>query len=138
MSTKLFKRPARRVPPEMPSGELTLQEPPVLPEEASGNVALLLTYIPMALGSSLTMLLFISPSSLSGTRLWLAGGLMVMTTLSMLFGMVGRNSGSRRQRTRGERRDYLRYLTQTRRKVRQQTLQQQQSLAWTHPDPRGL
>jgi S-DNA-T family DNA segregation ATPase FtsK/SpoIIIE len=138
MSTKLFKRPTRRVPPEMPSGELTLQEPPVLPEEASGNVALLLTYIPMAMGSSLTMLLFISPSSLGGPRLWLAGGLMVMTTLSMLFGMVGRNSGNRRSRTRGERRDYLRYLTQTRRKVRQQTVQQQRSLDWTHPDPRGL
>jgi DNA segregation ATPase FtsK/SpoIIIE, S-DNA-T family len=138
MSTKLFKRSARRVPPEMPSGELTLQEPPVMPEEASGNVALMLTYIPMALGSSLTMLLFIGPSSLGGPRLWLAGGLMVMTTLSMLFGMVGRSSGNRRNRTRGERRDYLRYLTQTRRKVRQQTLQQQQSLAWTHPDPQGL
>ena len=74
MSTKLFKRPTRRVPPEMPSGELTLQEPPVLPEEASGNVALLLTYIPMAMGSSLTMLLFTNSSSMSGTRMWLAGG----------------------------------------------------------------
>src|ERR1700761_5938064 len=138
MSTKLFKRPTRRVPPEMPSGELTLQEPPVLPEEASGNVALLLTYIPMAMGSSLTMLLFTNSSSMSGTRMWLAGGLMVLTTLSMLFGMVGRNSGTRRRRTKGERRDYLRYLTQTRRKVRQQTLQQQQSLTWPPPDPRGL
>jgi S-DNA-T family DNA segregation ATPase FtsK/SpoIIIE len=138
MSTKLFKRPIRRVPPEMPSGELTLQEPPVLPEEASGNIALLLTYIPMALGSSLTMLLFTNSSSISGPRIYLAGGLMVLTTLSMLFGMVGRNSGNRRHRTRGDRRDYLRYLTQTRRKVRQQTLQQQQSLTWTHPDPKGL
>jgi S-DNA-T family DNA segregation ATPase FtsK/SpoIIIE len=128
MSTKLFKRPVRRVPPEMPSGELTLQEPPVLPEEPSGNIAL---------GSSLTMLLFIG-GSISGPRLYLVSGLMVMTTLSMLFGMMGRSSGNRRSRTRGERRDYLRYLTQTRRKVREQTRQQQQALSWTHPDPHGL
>jgi len=41
MSTILFRRPARRQPPEMPSGELSLQEPPAMVEEPSGNLATL-------------------------------------------------------------------------------------------------
>ncbi|MGV9575008.1 hypothetical protein ACWDRX_39515, partial [Streptomyces nigra] len=32
MSVVLFRRPARRRGPEMPDGQLTLQEPPVLAE----------------------------------------------------------------------------------------------------------
>jgi S-DNA-T family DNA segregation ATPase FtsK/SpoIIIE len=117
---------------------LSLQEPPVLPEEPTGNLSLLLTFLPMALGSSMMVLIFVRPGETSGSTIWLAGGLMVMTTLSMLFGQMSRSSGARKRRTRGERRDYLRYLTQTRRKVRQQTAQQRQSLAWTHPEPQGL
>jgi DNA segregation ATPase FtsK/SpoIIIE, S-DNA-T family len=122
----------------MPSGELTLQEPPVLPEESTGNISLLLTFLPMALGSSMMVLLFVRPGESSGSTIWLAGGLMVMTTMSMMFGQMSRSSGQRKRRTRGERRDYLRYLTQTRRKVRQQTAQQRRALAWTHPEPQGL
>jgi S-DNA-T family DNA segregation ATPase FtsK/SpoIIIE len=138
MSTKLFRRGARRIPPEMPGGELQLQEPPVMPEEPSGNLSLLLTFLPMALGSSMMILIFVTPGHTSGPMIYLASGLMVVTTMSMMFGQMGRSSGTRKRRTRGERRDYLRYLTQTRRKVRQQTAQQRQALAWTHPEPQGL
>jgi DNA segregation ATPase FtsK/SpoIIIE, S-DNA-T family len=138
MSTKLFRRPARRVPPEMPSGELQLQEPPALPEEPTGNLILLLTFLPMAIGSSLMVLIFVEPGRSSKSMIWVAAGLMVVTTMSMMFGQMGRTSGARKRRTRGERRDYLRYLTQTRRKVRQQTAQQRRALAWTHPEPQGL
>ncbi len=138
MSTILFRRPARRQPPEMPSGELSLQEPPVMPEEPTGNMGLLLTFLPMALGSSMMILLFVTPGRGSGVTTWLAGGLMMVTTMSMMVGQMGRTTTARKRRTKGERRDYLRYLSQTRRKVRQQAAQQRRALAWIHPDPQAL
>ena len=137
MSTILFRRPARRQPPEMPTGELSLQEPPVMAEEPTGNLSLLLTFLPMALGSSMMILLFVRPGA-GGSTTWIAGGLMVVTTMSMMVGQMGRTTGSRKRRTKGERRDYLRYLTQTRRKVRRQAAEQRQSLSWLHPEPGSL
>ncbi len=137
MSTILFRRPARRVPPEMPAGELSLQEPPVMPEEPTGNMGLLLTFLPMALGSSMMILLFVTPGK-GGPTTWLAGGLMMVTTMSMMVGQMGRTTSTRKRRTKGERRDYLRYLSQTRKKVRQQIAQQRKALAWIHPDPESL
>src|SRR5260370_1197028 len=138
MSTIMFRRPGRRQPPEMRSGELRLQEPRGMPEGPTGNVGLLPTCLPMALGSSMMILLFVTPGKGSGATTWLAGGLMMVTPMSMMVGQMGRTTSTRKRRTKGERRDYLRYLGQTRRKVRQQTAQQRKSLAWLHPDPESL
>ncbi len=120
----------------MPSGELSLQEPPVLPEAPTGNLGILLMYLPMAVGSSVTILIFVSPSK-PGLGL-LAAGLMALTSMTMVFGQVGRTTSERKRRMRGERRDYLRYLAQTRKKVRAVASEQRASLAWRHPDPAGL
>jgi S-DNA-T family DNA segregation ATPase FtsK/SpoIIIE len=120
----------------MPSGELSLQEPPVLPEAPTGNLGMLLMYMPMAIGSSVTILLFVSPSK-PGLGL-MAAGLMAMTSMTMVFGQVGRTTSERKRRLRGERRDYLRYLAQNRKKVRAVAVAQRESLAWQHPDPAGL
>ncbi len=108
-----------------------------MPEEPTGNLSLLLTFLPMALGSSMMILLFVTPGS-GGATTWIAGGLMMVTTMSMMVGQMGRTTSSRKRRTKGERRDYLRYLTQTRRKVREQTAEQRRSLAWLHPHPAAL
>jgi ESX secretion system protein EccC len=109
-----------------------------MPEEPTGNLGLLLTFLPMALGSSMMILLFVTPGKTSGPTTWLAGGLMMVTTMSMMVGQMGRTTSQRKRRTKGERRDYLRYLTQTRKKVRQQIGQQRKALAWIHPDPEAL
>jgi S-DNA-T family DNA segregation ATPase FtsK/SpoIIIE len=101
MSTTLFRRPARRLPPEMPTGELSLQEPPVMPEEPTGNLSLLLTFLPMAMGSSMMILLFVTPGAGGATK-YIAGGLMVVTTMSMMVGQMGRTSSSRKRKTRGD------------------------------------
>jgi DNA segregation ATPase FtsK/SpoIIIE, S-DNA-T family len=137
MSITVFRRPARQRPPEMPGGELTLQEPPVLPEAPTGNLGTLLTTIPLAVGSSATLLLFVSPGRGGGVAL-LAVGLISVTALVGVFGQVGRNTGERKRRMRGERRDYLRYLAQIRKQVRKVALEQRTALAWRHPDPAGL
>jgi DNA segregation ATPase FtsK/SpoIIIE, S-DNA-T family len=137
MSTTLFRRPTRRQPPEMPTGELSLQEPPVMPEEPTGNLSLLFTFLPMALASSVMILIFVRPGS-GGATTWIAGGLMTVAMMAMMVGQMGRTTSTRKRRTKGERRDYLRYLTQTRRKVREQTAEQQRSLSWLHPTPASL
>ncbi|MBT0770192.1 type VII secretion protein EccCa [Kineosporia sp. J2-2] len=120
----------------MPAGELSLQEPPVLPEAPTGNLGMLLMYLPMAIGSSVMILLFVSPSK-PGMGL-MAAGLMAMTSMTMVFGQVGRTSADRKRRMRGERRDYLRYLAQSRQKVRGVATEQRAALAWRHPSPAGL
>ncbi|MEU9579116.1 MULTISPECIES: type VII secretion protein EccCa [Streptomyces] len=135
----LFRRPARRRGPEMPDGELTLQEPPTLPEVVPDSSAVW-TYLPMALMSVSMMLMFMRPGMGSGgsSFIYLALGLMVISSAAMMLGQVMRRNSERKQRLKGERRDYLRYLTQTRRKVRTAVMDQQRALAWRHPEPSAL
>ncbi|MFJ4895953.1 type VII secretion protein EccCa [Streptomyces sp. NPDC088788] len=137
----LFRRPARRRGPDMPEGELTLQEPPTLPELVPDSSAVW-TYLPMAMMSVSMMLMFMRPGmsgASSGNHfMYLAIGMMVLASGAMMVGQVARKSSERKQRLKGERRDYLRYLTQTRRKVRGAVTDQQKALAWRHPEPAAL
>ncbi len=80
MSTMVFRRPTRQTPPEMPTGELSLQEPPVLPEAPTGNLGMMLMYLPMALGSGALLMLFMSPAK--GGMSMIAVGLLAMTSLT--------------------------------------------------------
>ncbi|MET7455526.1 type VII secretion protein EccCa [Streptomyces sp. NPDC005574] len=121
----------------MPEGELSLQEPPTLPETVPDSSAVW-TYLPMAMMSVSMMLIFIKPGGGSGAFSYIALGMMVMASAAMMVGQVMRKSGERKQRLRGERRDYLRYLTQTRRQVHRAVVEQQLALAWRHPDPKVL
>ncbi|CAL9585468.1 ESX secretion system protein EccC [Streptomyces sp. enrichment culture] len=140
MSVVLFRRPARRRGPEMPDGELKLQEPPTLPEVVPDSSAVW-TYLPMALMSVSMMLMLMRPG-MSGGRsshfMYLAMGLMVLSAAAMMLGQMMRKASERKQRLKGERRDYLRYLTQIRRKVRNAVVDQQKALAWRHPPPGTL
>ncbi|MDQ1005955.1 S-DNA-T family DNA segregation ATPase FtsK/SpoIIIE [Streptomyces sp. V4I23] len=139
MSVILFRRPARRRGPEMPSGELSLQEPPTLPEVVPDSSAIW-TYLPMALMSVSMMMMFLRPGmrGASGGFMYLALGLMLVASAAMILGQVMRRNSERKQRLKGERRDYLRYLGQTRRKVRASIENQQRALAWRHPHPEAL
>ncbi|MFC8671141.1 type VII secretion protein EccCa [Streptomyces griseorubiginosus] len=121
----------------MPEGELTLQEPPTLPETVPDTSAVW-TYLPMAMMSVSMMLVFIRPGGTSSVFSYLALGMMVLASGAMMVGQVMRKSGERKQRLHGERRDYLRYLTQTRAKVQRAVIEQQQALAWRHPAPIAL
>jgi S-DNA-T family DNA segregation ATPase FtsK/SpoIIIE len=136
MSTVVFRRPARRPAPEVSREEIQLQEPPTLPESQGGGMSAMITYLPMAAGSSVMVLLFVQPGAQVIT--YLAAGLMGVSTLGMMVGQMGRTAGDRKRRLKGERRDYLRYLTQMRRQVRKVASQQSESLFWLHPHPGGL
>ncbi|MGW4034164.1 type VII secretion protein EccCa [Streptomyces sp. NPDC004838] len=138
MSTILFRRPARRRGPDMPDGELSLQEPPTLPEVTPDSSAVW-NYLPMALMSVSMMLMYMRPGGAkSGVFIYLALGMMVVSAAAMVLGQYVRRSSERKQRLKGERRDYLRYLRQVRRKVRAMVAEQQRALAWRHPAPGAL
>ena len=53
VATVLFRRPARRSGPEMPTGELGLQDPPELAEPEPKGLKAAMTVLPMALMLSL-------------------------------------------------------------------------------------
>ncbi|OON78072.1 type VII secretion protein EccCa [Streptomyces tsukubensis] len=121
----------------MPEGQLTLQEPPVLAEVVPDTSAIW-TYLPMALMSVSMMLMFLRPGGGNGVFMYLAMGVMALSAGAMLLGQLMRRSSERKQRLKGERRDYLRYLAQTRKRVRVTIAEQQRALAWRHPDPGSL
>jgi DNA segregation ATPase FtsK/SpoIIIE, S-DNA-T family len=138
LSFVLFRRPMRRRAPEMPDGEINLQEPPTLPEVVPDSSAVW-TYLPMALMSAAMMMMYMTRGGGAANGfLPLAMILMVCSAGAMLAGNVMRRGGERKQKLKGARRDYLRYLSQTRRKVRTAVRDQQKSLAWRHPSPQTL
>lgn len=138
MSVVLVNRTPRRPGPEMPDGEIQLQEPPVLPEKQSG-MSSIISMAPMALGSLSMVFMFLRPGGEGGGAMsYLGIGMMALSAIGMLLTQLVRGSSDRKQQLRGERRDYLRYLSQIRRQVRKSITAQQQALAWRHPAPREL
>nr|WP_044955507.1 type VII secretion protein EccC [Streptomyces clavuligerus] len=136
MSTVLFRRPARRRGPDMPEGELSLQEPPTLPE-AEPNTSAMWTYLPMGLTSLAMLMMFLRPHQAT-TFSYIAIGLMLLSSVVMILAQVIRTASERKRKLKGDRRDYLRYLTQMRRRIRATVGEQQRALAWRHPEPAAL
>jgi S-DNA-T family DNA segregation ATPase FtsK/SpoIIIE len=134
VSVMLFRRPQRSTLPEVPGGELSLQEPPVAPEP-SGGLDAMWTYLPMALGSGAMMLMFVGNS---GGMATVGMSVMAASMLAMGLGQMAKGKGDRKRRMHAERRDYLRYLTHIRKQVRGAVAEQRAALALRHPDPAGL
>ncbi|GAB2522406.1 type VII secretion protein EccCa [Nocardiopsis aegyptia] len=141
MSTILVRRPPRRPGPEMPDGELQLQEPPVLPEEQS-TLSAVFNYLPMAMTSMAMVLLFIRPgaqgSAINTYMPYVAGGMMLLGAVAMLVGQYWRARSERKQQLNGDRRDYLRYLAQSRARAREVVTAQRDAMLWRAPVPDAL
>jgi S-DNA-T family DNA segregation ATPase FtsK/SpoIIIE len=137
LSVVLVNRTIRRPGPEMPDGEIQLQEPPGLPEAQSG-MSNMISMAPMALSSLAMAFVFLRPGSGGGPMEYVAIGMMGLSAVGMLVTQLIRGAGDRKRQLRAERRDYLRYLAQMRRQVRRTIEQQRQALAWRHPAPDEL
>ncbi|MBI1758908.1 MAG: type VII secretion protein EccCa [Actinobacteria bacterium] len=136
MSTVIFRRPARRPAPELPHGEIVLESPPDLPESAGGGFGAVLTYLPMLAGGAAMAFMFIGPGAQAITIV--AGVLYAVSMAGMFAGQLGRGAGETRRRLDAERRDFARYLSQVRRRVRRAAQQQREALLWRNPDPDSL
>jgi len=137
MSTLIVKRPPRRAAPKIDTAEFPMQEPPGLPEAQGGNLAQVLMYLPMGASSAMMMLVFIQPGQ-NRILLYAASAMMALSMVAMGLISLQQAASQRKQRLKGERRDYLRYLGQVRKVVRTAVDKQRTSVLWTHPDPAKL
>jgi S-DNA-T family DNA segregation ATPase FtsK/SpoIIIE len=136
MSTVTVKRPPRAEGPEMPEGQVDLQEPPVMAEEAPPDFRSFMMVVPMGLGMGGMMLMY--GLSSRSPMMYVMGGVMGLGMISMGLMQIGRAAGERKRKMLGERRDFLRYIAQLRKKARETAEQQRRAVMWDNPDPTGL
>lgn len=136
MATTLYRPQPREKPPQLPSGELSLQEPPALPEVQAKDPVMMFTMIPMMLMSGVMMLVFMGQRNPT-LAAFMFLGIIALVGLLILF-QISRAGLERRRTLRSERRDYLRYLGQVRVQVQDAARRQRASLMWRHPAPSGL
>lgn len=136
MSGIVINRQPRQPGPQMPQGQMELQEPPELPEVIASDPASAMMYLPMGLGSASTVLM--ATNTNANPMMYLSSGLMGVATVGSMVGQMGQSGRERKRRLAGSRRDYLRYLGQIRRHVRDAINDQRRAIAWTHPDPEHL
>ncbi|MBA0051891.1 type VII secretion protein EccCa [Streptomyces sp. AJS327] len=134
MSHIVVKRPPRTLPPPVDGEDLPLEPPPELPREQQEGVLMqLLPTLGMA-GSA--PFFFFMPNAHPFMRVM--GVLMLLSTVGMVIAMLVRH----RRGTQGQlaqlRRDYLKYLAQTRRRVRRTAKGQRDAQFYLHPAPGQL
>ena len=122
MSTVVFRRPPRQTPPRMPRGELVLESPPELAEPLPRSMAQLLMILPMVAGGG-AMAFMYAGGGRGGMLTYVVGGLFAVSMLGMASARWVQHGGSRAE-TDAQRRDYMRYLAQSRRQVRRAAAQQ--------------
>ena len=137
MTTVTVKRPPRLAGPEMPQGQIELQEPPVLAEPAARDLSSMVMFLPMGLGS-MVMILAFSGAGGGSPLTYVMGGGMGLVMISMGLGQMGRTAGERKRKMAAERRDYLRYIGQMRARTRSTADDQRKAVVWNNPDPGWL
>ncbi|NUS09503.1 MAG: type VII secretion protein EccCa [Nonomuraea sp.] len=138
MSIVVVRRPERRPSPKPPRGEILLESPPEIPEVQSQGMMAVLTYLPMVAGAAAMGLMFTAGGTNANPIMYVASGLFAFSMVGMTIGQMGRQSGERKHRLNGARRDYFRYLAQIRKKVRKAAIQQREALEWSGPAPDTL
>ncbi|WP_147257396.1 type VII secretion protein EccCa [Pseudonocardia hierapolitana] len=122
---------SRPAPPRMPGGELTLEPPPEPERIIPAGVLQRMLPLAMLVGS----VGFIAVLGVRDPTSWLFGGMFAISSLGMLLTGSGRGGGSRTADIDEDRRDYLRYLSVLRDRVRRIAAEQRAALEWSHPEP---
>nr|WP_203837104.1 type VII secretion protein EccCa [Actinoplanes humidus] len=136
MSTVTIKRPPRAAGPEAPDGQVELQEPPLMAEEAPLDFRSFAMIVPMGLGMGAMMAMFGLYSR--APIMYVMGGAMASGMLLMGVMQIGKAASDRKRKMRGERRDFLRYIAQLRKQARTAADQQRQFVLWNNPQPSWL
>ncbi|WP_030544419.1 type VII secretion protein EccC [Streptomyces albus] len=133
MSQIVVKRPPRSLPPPVPTEEVRLQAPPELPRGQQEGV--LMQLLPM-LGMGSSVVFFFMPQAPPFMRIM--GVLMMVSTVAMVIAQLVRYRRGTQGQVADVRRDYLKYLAQTRRKVRRTARAQREAQLYLHPAPEQL
>ncbi|KAB1141345.1 type VII secretion protein EccCa [Micromonospora sp. DT46] len=135
MSTVVFRRLPRQPGPALPRGEVLLESPPELPEPTPRGMGQLLMILPMVCGVGAMAFLYAGRGG--GTMTYIAGGLFGVSMLGMAIGSLS-NGNNDKAELNADRRDYMRYLAQMRKRTRRAAEQQRAAMAWRHPEPDAL
>ncbi|MFD0372901.1 type VII secretion protein EccCa [Streptomyces sp. NPDC059071] len=132
MSQIVVKRPPRSLPPEVPGEELVLESPPELPRGQQESA--LMQLLPMLGMGSSVVFFFMTPSPI----MRIMGTLMLASTVGMAIAQFVRFRKGSQGQMADVRRDYLKYLAQTRRTVRRTARRQRDAQLYLHPAPEQL
>jgi S-DNA-T family DNA segregation ATPase FtsK/SpoIIIE len=103
---------------------------------STGNAGQFLQYLPMAGGVGSMVMMGAGAGAKPTT--YIASGMMGLSMAGMMVGNLGKQSGEKRRRLDGDRRDFQRYLAQVRKKARSAAEAQRAAALWQHPDPDAL
>ncbi len=137
MSTTVMKRAARRPAPEIPTGEISVEPPPEIPEDAGGRRWQQAVMVLPMLGGSVAMAMMMG-NGRGGAFSYVVGGLFGLSSLAMLATSFGSNGSPKKAEMMTARREYLRHLASLRRRVRQTANAQRAGLFYRHPEPGRL
>ncbi|MEV4684793.1 type VII secretion protein EccCa [Streptomyces kurssanovii] len=132
MSQIVVKRPPRALPSEVPSEQVQLQPPPELPRGQQEGA--LMQLLPMLGMGGSVVFFFMTPNPI----MRIMGMVMIASTVAMAIAMLVRYRRGTQGQLADLRRDYLKYLTQTRRTVLRTAHLQRDAQFYLHPSPEQL
>ncbi|MEV5442020.1 type VII secretion protein EccCa [Streptomyces sp. NPDC052644] len=132
MSQIVVKRPPRVLPSEVPGEELQVQPPPELPRGQQEGA--LMQILPMLGMGGSVVFFFMTPNPI----MRIMGMVMIASTLAMGIAMLVRYRRGTQGQLADLRRDYLKYLNQTRRSVLRTARLQRDAQFYLHPSPEQL
>ncbi|MFE3329073.1 type VII secretion protein EccCa [Streptomyces sp. NPDC059176] len=132
MSQIVVKRPPRVLPSEVPGEPVHLQPPPELPRGQQEGA--LMQLLPMLGMGGSVVFFFMTPNPI----MRIMGMVMIASTVAMGIAMLVRYRRGTQGQLADLRRDYLKYLTQTRRTVLRTARLQRDAQYYLHPSPEQL
>ncbi|GAA3726632.1 type VII secretion protein EccCa [Gordonia hankookensis] len=139
-TTEGFVRRPRITPPRTPGGELNIAPPPDVPRVVPGNMLtkMLPVVMVVAVVGMIAMMFATGGRNILSNPLFMMFPLMMLMSMFGMFAAGGRGGGKRAAELNEERKDYFRYLGQTRTQVLETVDAQRAALTWSHPDPVAL
>ena len=133
MGDVVFTRAERLEAPTVATGELTLQAPPALPRPTPRPLIQLILPIVLVVAVGGMVVVMMRTGMMRNPMFMLFPVMMAVSAVGMLAGTL--TGGNKTAETDELRKDYLRYLGQTRDTVRRTAEQQRAAALWRHPDP---
>lgn len=121
-------------PPPVPTGQVVMQPPPEI-QPSDGVSGVLSNLVPML--GSVGSIVFIAMSQ-PGGRGMIAGGMFLVASLGFVAVNGWRQRAQHQATVVGARREYLAYLADLRRTVRQAARAQRRAAQWYAPEPSAL
>jgi S-DNA-T family DNA segregation ATPase FtsK/SpoIIIE len=132
VSQIVVKRPPRALPSEVPGEQVQLQPPPELPRGQQEGA--LMQMLPMLGMGGSVVFFFMTPNPI----MRIMGMVMIASTVAMAIAMLVRYRRGTQGQLADMRRDYLKYLNQTRRTVLRTAHLQRDAQYYLHPSPEQL